>query len=179
MSSKTQQQSDLMLPADPLREEFCRNELFDLLGNRRRRSILLYLYQTTSPVESSEIATRIAAWENETPPEQVPSSLYQSVYNSLYQTHLPRLEAAGFVEYDHAENLVYPMPRIAEVGPCIESVAPQATGRPTRRYWPLLSCLLVVVSVVSLGTVLSSKPLVISAMVLVFVGAFAGGRLTA
>jgi hypothetical protein len=102
-------------------EEFCRNDLFDVLKNQRRRYTLLYLHQQNKTISCSDIATQIAAWETGSEPEQVDRSRYQSVYNSLYQTHLPCLEQAGLVEYDSAANSVTPTARMAEIESFINS----------------------------------------------------------
>lgn len=114
-------------------DSFCRNELFDVLGNRRRRYVIWCLHRENSPIESRELAEKIAAWEEGTDSEEVSSSLYQSIYNSLYQTHLPRLEAAGVVEFDQSQNLVYPTARMVEVELLIDSAVPRTNGQSTDR----------------------------------------------
>ena len=114
---------------EPLFEDVCGNDLFDVLGNQRRRYIICYVAVEAEPVPWRELAEQIAAWEDDTTREQVPGSKYQSVYNSLYQSHLPRLASAGLVEYDQSENLVYATDRLAEV----ESVV-SSTDQPGRAW---------------------------------------------
>lgn len=104
-------------------EEFCHNELFDLMGNKRRRYILCFLVSAGSPVPASRIAEQIAMWENDASHEQVTSNEYQSVYNSLYQSHFPRLERAGLIEYDRSDNLVYPRERLEQIERLVDFVA--------------------------------------------------------
>jgi hypothetical protein len=116
---------------EPLFEDVCGNDLFDVLGNQRRRYIICYVAVETDPVTWRELAEQIAAWEGDTTREQVPESNYQSVYNSLYQSHLPQLAAAGLVEYDQSENLVYATDRLSEV----QSVLGSAGD--TARTWTL------------------------------------------
>lgn len=106
---------------DSVVDEFCHNEIFDVLGNRRRRYILCYLLKQSNPIECSDIAEQIAAWENDLERDQVPMSQYQSVYNSLYQTHLPKLESTELVKYDRAENLVYHTNKTKEIEQFINS----------------------------------------------------------
>lgn len=141
MSSKRRRSSNAAPSegVEPPFDEFCHNELFDLMGNRRRRYILYYLVRQTGPIECSELAEQIAAWENESSNEQVSSGQYQSVYNSLYQTHFPRLEATGLVEYDRSENLVYPSNQIAEIELFIDSVASRIHGRSLHGIFALVS----------------------------------------
>lgn len=158
-------------------ETFCDNEIFDLLGNRRRRFIVWYLHAETGPVECCELARRIAAWENDATCEDVTPSQYQSVYNSLYQTHLPRLEAAGFVEYDGTKNLVYPTTRMAEVDLFIDSVVPGVSQGSTPRLSSLSVGLVASVATGAFAHHLYSDPYVASTLVLVGFGAFVIGGL--
>lgn len=108
-----------------------------MLGNRRRRYILCYLLDQNSPTECSELAKQIAAWENNLESDQVQMSQYQSVYNSLYQTHLPKLESAGLIEYDRSENLVYHTKKMTEVNRFMDTGSPGLNDRLTHHF-PLL-----------------------------------------
>jgi hypothetical protein len=73
-------------------------DIHAILGNRRRRHALDHLRETPDTVPISDLADAIAEREaGESPP---PEDLRQSVYNSLHQTHLPRLDAEGVIEYD-------------------------------------------------------------------------------
>ena len=79
-------------------------QIHDVLRNDRRRLALQYLQQRLEPVEVSELSEHIAEIEvDESPP---PRNIIQSVYNSLSQTHLPKLERLGFVDFDRDRNLV-------------------------------------------------------------------------
>ena len=83
-----------------------RAEVFDAVKNLRRRYALYYLKQRRCPVELGELAEQVAAWENDTTVERITSEQRKSVYSALYQTHLPKLEDAGIVEYDRGRGLV-------------------------------------------------------------------------
>ena len=79
-------------------------EIHDILRNDRRRLALQYLKQRLRPVEVRELSDHIAEREvGESPP---PRDCRQSVYNALSQTHLPKLEELGFVDFDRDEKLV-------------------------------------------------------------------------
>lgn len=73
---------------------------FDLLSNARRRLVLSYLKEEGGPVSIGELATKIAAMENEIPAEELDSQQRKRTYVSLYQTHIPKLAKAGAIEYD-------------------------------------------------------------------------------
>ncbi|TKX56136.1 hypothetical protein EXE42_00835 [Halorubrum sp. SP3] len=79
-------------------------EIHDVLRNDRRRLALEYLKQRLRPVEVRELSDHIAEREvGESPP---PRDCRQSVYNTLSQTHLPKLEELGFVDFDRDEKVV-------------------------------------------------------------------------
>jgi DNA-binding transcriptional ArsR family regulator len=80
--------------------------VFDLLSSARRRYILYYLREHEGEATINELATQIAAWENDRPVEELTSQDEKRVYVSLYQTHVPKLEQAGIVEYDGDTGLV-------------------------------------------------------------------------
>lgn len=129
MSIGTDRSSEPASPEDPPLDEFCHNEVFDVLGNRRRRYIVYYLINQDCPAACRELAEQVAAWENDAEPDQVATSQYQSVYNSLYQTHLPELEDTGLVRYDRSENLIYPTQQLAEVEHFVDSTVPRFSER--------------------------------------------------
>lgn len=73
-------------------------DVHDVLRNARRRELISYLSRHDRFATIQELAEHIAAFETgEEPP---PRNVRQSVYVSLHQTHLPKLEALGVVEYD-------------------------------------------------------------------------------
>ena len=89
--------------------------VFDILSSPRRRYVLYYLRQTDEPVELTSLAEQVAAWENETEPDQLTDQERKRVYVSLYQTHVPKLHESGIVEYDSDSGLVDLANRAREV----------------------------------------------------------------
>lgn len=87
---------------DPL----SRDQAFDILSNRRRRYALHYLSSEGEGVTLQDLAVRIAAWENEVQPDELTKKQRKRVYVSLYQTHIPKLEEAGIVEYEDETGLI-------------------------------------------------------------------------
>lgn len=74
--------------------------------NMRRRYILYYLNYNDGVATVDELVERIAAWESGSASEDVPSRKRESVYSSIYQTHLPKLEQIGLVRYDDSDKTV-------------------------------------------------------------------------
>ena len=85
-----------------------RGEIFEILSNDRRRYAIHYLKQQPeeTTVQLREIVDQVAAWENGTDVDQLGSSDRKTVYTALKQTHLPRLDTFGVVEYDQQRGEV-------------------------------------------------------------------------
>lgn len=78
--------------------EVAESEVHDLLRNDRRRQVIKQLQRTVGSTTLREIAESIA--EKETGESPPPKNIRQSVYNSLHQTHLPKLDDLGVINYD-------------------------------------------------------------------------------
>lgn len=79
-------------------------EIHDVLRNERRTRVLEHLQQVEKTVRLRELSEQVAALETgESPP---PRNIRESVYNSLHQTHLPKLDALGIVEYESNQKEV-------------------------------------------------------------------------
>lgn len=91
-----------------------RDEVFTLLSNSRRRSVLYVLYQSDSDLDFSDLVSEVASCETGRPPDELDDEVTQSMYISLYQTHLPKLTEFGLVEYDDEERTISLTPRARE-----------------------------------------------------------------
>ena len=85
--------STLAIPTD---------DLFKTLSNRRRRYVLHYLKQhaDSEAVPIRTLSEQIAAWENGIDAATVSSKQRKRIYTALHQTHLPRMDRLGVIEYD-------------------------------------------------------------------------------
>ncbi len=83
-----------------------KDDIFDILRNRRRRYVLEYLGEHEGVVELSELAEALANWENEEEGAYITHRDRKRAYVSLYQTHLPKLDRAGIVEYNQPRGTV-------------------------------------------------------------------------
>jgi hypothetical protein len=94
-------------------DQFDENEVYDILRNERRRHVLRYLRTNGDVASIGDLADAIAETETgESPP---PSDSRQSVYVSLHQTHLPKLDNLGVIEYDREERTVSLRPRADQI----------------------------------------------------------------
>lgn len=62
----------------------------------------------TDPVPVRRLARAITCIENGVSMEEATGDAYYSVYNSLIQTHLPKLDEIGAVSFDSARKTVHP-----------------------------------------------------------------------
>lgn len=76
---------------------------FELLARERRRKVLYCLRDSDGLLSLSELADRIAEREA---PKSAGDDVYQEITISLSQVHLPKLEDAGVIDYDHAERRI-------------------------------------------------------------------------
>lgn len=83
-----------------------KGDIFEVLQNERRRYVLQYLRRHGGPVELGELATQVAAWEYRCGTDQLSKDQRKRVYTTLQQTHLPRLDEAGIVDYDSDHGII-------------------------------------------------------------------------
>lgn len=79
--------------------ELSQNTVFEIFSNTRRRMVLYYLRDRGGPVPVEELAAEVAAFENDANVDDLSRQQRKRVYVSLYQTHLPKLEEAGVIDY--------------------------------------------------------------------------------
>ena len=107
-----------MFRANTIPEE----EVYEILANRRRRETLRQLMTSTSqdPMTLHDLSQEVAARETgQTPP---PKGIRESVYNSLHQTHLPKLDELGIVHYDRDARTVQVRKRARDIDRYMEVV---------------------------------------------------------
>lgn len=104
-------------------DDITRDEIFDVLSNARRRCIVHYLKKHGDRrVELCEIVDYVAAWEADTSIDKLDSDRRKSVYSAVRQTHLPKLEDAGLIDYDHMRGGVELTDELQEVQLYLEYV---------------------------------------------------------
>ena len=91
-----------------IEESLTRDQIFEILSNERRRLILYYLNQQEKgeQVTFRELVDHVAAWENGTTVDELRSSERKCVYSALRQSHLPKLQKLGVIEFNHLRGEV-------------------------------------------------------------------------
>jgi predicted transcriptional regulator len=91
------------------------DELFEMLSSSRRRHALHLLKSADEPVELGDIAEQVAAWEYDTDIAEVSYDERKRVYTALQQSHLPKMDDAGVVEFDKNRGVVEPTAALDDV----------------------------------------------------------------
>lgn len=106
--SATKSASEVSDLEDASDGELSRDDIFHVLQCRRRRLVLKYLqeYDDDGPATMSDIAEHIAAFEYDTTVAALRSQERQRVYIALYQSHLPKMDKAGVIEYEQDRGLI-------------------------------------------------------------------------
>lgn len=122
--------------SQPDRDALSQDVVFDLLSSPRRRFVLYYLNQVEGEVEIGELADEVAAWENDTAVDDLTSQQRKRVYVSLYQTHVPKMEDAGIIEYDSDSGTVALADQADDISAYLSR---EENGRPWQRYYLALA----------------------------------------
>jgi DNA-binding transcriptional ArsR family regulator len=102
--------------------ELTKDAIFSMLSNRRRRHVLHYLKRNDGPAKIRDLAEQIAAWENGLGIQELTYKQRKRVYTSLHQTHLPKLDDCGIVEYNRDRGVVTLTDRVSELDVYLEVV---------------------------------------------------------
>jgi hypothetical protein len=101
--------------AEPLAE----SRIFDLLANRRRRHVLAFLQETDGRATLENLVDHVAARENGVSTAELTSEQRRRVHVSLTQSHLPKLDDFGVVDYDADDKVVRRLDRARTLEPYI------------------------------------------------------------
>ncbi|AKB17785.1 MULTISPECIES: hypothetical protein [unclassified Methanosarcina] len=99
--------------------QLTKRDIFGVLQNDRRRCVLEILHkQGNQSIRSlSEEIARLESGEKE--PK---STVRKSIYVSLLQTHIPKMESLGVVNYDREQDLVELLPAAGDFDIYMETV---------------------------------------------------------
>ncbi|MFB6185162.1 MAG: hypothetical protein ABEI96_11455 [Haloarculaceae archaeon] len=95
-SPETQRSPPAILEIEPV---------YEALGHPRRRYLCYTLFEDTE-WSLTDLATKIAAWENDVPEHTVTEVQREDVYVSLYHAHVPKLVDEGIITFDGATETI-------------------------------------------------------------------------
>ncbi|WP_336023150.1 DUF7344 domain-containing protein [Halobellus salinisoli] len=148
-------------------------DIHDLLRNDRRRQTIKCLQSQGREVMLRDLAEEIA--ERETGESPAPRNIRDSVYISLHQSHLPKLDDARVVDYDRDRKTIALREHARTVDVYMEVVTKYGmTWASLYRTLGVSSLFLVVLALVEAPIVSAVGPLVIATVAL---AALAGSTL--
>ena len=80
--------------------------IYDVLSERRRRHVLRCLQEYDESMTLADVADEVAVRELGKRITDISAETVMEIYLSLYHSHVPKLTAAGIVEYDQERDLV-------------------------------------------------------------------------
>lgn len=83
-----------------------KGQVFDVLSNERRRYVVRALRDSNSSVDLGGLAEQVAAWENDIPLGEVTYNQRKSVYTALQQSHLPKMDDAGAIQFEENRGVI-------------------------------------------------------------------------
>lgn len=107
------------------------DQVFEILKNKRRRTVLHYLETHEEPVSLSDLAEHVAADENDTTVRQVTSRERKCAYVGLYQCHLPKMDNMDIIEFNQNRGRI----ELGVNAPQLEEYLDYSES--TARPWPL------------------------------------------
>lgn len=81
------------------------NRILASLRGAHRRYLLYYLREE-DPCDLDEASRRIAAWEYECHPADVPSEIQDRIKSELYHIHIPKLDDLDVIKYDDQTGMI-------------------------------------------------------------------------
>lgn len=92
-------------PEPSVTDEVSLDETYLILSHPRRRHVLTFLEEHGSTI-LPDLAAFVACRENNRPLHTIGEEEIDSVRASLWHVHVPKLEDAGFIEFDRANEEV-------------------------------------------------------------------------
>jgi hypothetical protein len=87
------------------------SELFDALGHSYRRAVVAAVVAQSPDAVTVDPEAAVAAASDDAP---------DALGDALYHVHLPKLAAAGYIDWDRDASRVAPGPRFDELQPFVD-----------------------------------------------------------
>ncbi len=100
MNATAVQRSQSSSLEDVSSEGLTQDIAFRMLSCQRRRYVMHYLLQREASASLHELSKQLAAWENDISVEEVTYKQRLRVYTAMRQSHLPKMDDNGVVEFD-------------------------------------------------------------------------------
>jgi hypothetical protein len=125
-----------------MQPQLSKSDIFGVLQNDRRRYVLEFL-RTQGSQSIRSLSEEIARVESQT--EEPKSNVRKSVYISLLQTHIPKMESLGIIAYNREQDTIELLPASRDFDVYMETV--KKGDIPWSQFYLGLSALAIVGSV--------------------------------
>jgi hypothetical protein len=105
--------------------------LFELLASRQRRRLLFLLCDAESVEVPDGLQSRSAATMTNGDSSESRRTAPSDLAVELHHTHLPKLAAAGLIEWDQSADVVRPGPEFPAVEPALDALRETAPAFPS------------------------------------------------
>jgi hypothetical protein len=116
--------SDASAPADgqlPPRDILDIDPVYEALAHSRRRYLCYTLLEDTE-WSLTDLARKIAAWENDVPDHAVTEDQREAVYISLYHAHVPKLVDEDVIAFDDVTETITTAEHAEQVLTALEGI---------------------------------------------------------
>jgi hypothetical protein len=107
------------------------DHVYSALAHPRRRHLCDTL-RREGERRLPELASRIAAWENDVPVEAVTADQRDEVYVSLYHAHVPKLVDVGVLAFDEEREVITPDDHAEQVLAALDGIGSSVDSRQER-----------------------------------------------
>lgn len=97
------------------------DHVYEALGHPRRRYLCYTLLEDTEWT-LTDLATKIAAWENDISKHEVTPGQRERVYVSLVHAHVPKLVADDVLTFDDVTEMIVPAENADQVLAALEGI---------------------------------------------------------
>lgn len=94
----------------------------ELCRDRHRRIVLAILAAEQRRLTVDDLTKTILKYNHQTTVTEVSGEVLEQVRQSLHHVHLPKLAAAGVVEYDPERHLVEPTEQFDQLQPSLSAI---------------------------------------------------------
>lgn len=105
------------------------DEVFEALGHSLRRYLVSTLVNGGNEATLSELSTKIASWELDKSENEVTDAERESIYISLYHSHIPKLADLGVLDYEEEGDIIVQAKNTEQVQAVLESSKDELTSR--------------------------------------------------
>lgn len=94
--------------------------VYDILKNPYRRSAIELLGKSDGEMHVEELSSKIAEMQQGPEVETRQTSKGAQIYAELYETHLPKLEQAGFIKFDKSRGVIRVQEKFTDFRPYLQ-----------------------------------------------------------